>query len=167
VNGNRHGQRANDLGGFVDDDELLATLRAALSSDAATAEDGALSRIIAAGRAAWAWRTIDEELAELAYDSADRPALAGLRGGVAPPRQLTFAHGDMRLELEVGPEAMLGQVLPPRPVHVQLQVPDGPSRELDSDDQGRFIVEPALTGPVRLRCSLPDTGPVVTSWVLL
>jgi hypothetical protein len=158
----------SDLGGFVDDDELLAVVRAALADEAAVAnEHPALPMVMESGRAVWSWRTIDEELAELAYDSADRPALAGLRGGVVPPRQMTFALGDVRLELEISQDAVLGQVLPPRPVHVQVEVPGGPGRELDSDGQGRFVVEPALSGPVRLRCSMPDAAPVVTGWVLL
>jgi hypothetical protein len=166
----------------MDDEELLTVLRGALAAEGSadeSVEESAtieastrpdeltLSGIVEAGRAAWSWRTIDEELAELAYDSADRPALAGLRGGTLPPRQLTFEYGALRLELEVGTYGLLGQVLPPQPVHVQVRVPDGSGPELDSDGQGRFVVEPALTGPVQLRCSPPDADPLVTGWVLL
>jgi hypothetical protein len=151
----------------------MTTLRGALAeegTEAMTADEHPLRGVVEAGRTAWAWRTVDEELAELAelvYDSADQPALAGLRGGQVPPRHLTFEHGATRLELEVGADGMLGQILPPQLARIQLQGPDGPGRELDSDGQGRFVVEPALTGPVRLRCSLPDADSLVTGWVLL
>jgi hypothetical protein len=141
----------------MEDDELLTALRAALVEN----------EVVEAGRAAWPWRGVDAELAELAYDSADRPALAGLRSSTVPPRQLTFESGPVRLELEVGPQRILGQVLPPQEVHIQLQVPEGPGQEFDSDGQGRFIVEPTLTGPVRLRCSRSGADPIVTDWVLL
>lgn len=154
----------------MNDDELMTTLHRVLTEDgteAATVDGHPLRAIVEAGRAAWSWRTVDEELAELAYDSADQPAFAGLRGGRVPPRHLTFEHGATRLELEVGADGMLGQIMPPQVVHVHLQGPDGSGRELDSDGQGRFVVEPALTGPVRLRCSLPGAEPLVTGWVLL
>ena len=152
------------------DDELMTMLHRALAGDgteAATVDGHPLRAIVEAGLAAWSWRTVDEELAELVYDSADQPAFAGLRGGRVPPRHLTFEHGGTRLELEAGANGLLGQILPPQAVHVHLQGPDGSGQQLDSDGQGRFMVEPALTGPVRLRCSLPDADTLVTGWVLL
>jgi hypothetical protein len=173
----------------MDDDRLLTTLRAALAgADAPTGKDLSamsisdaqelsqpvpadeeqdVSRVVEAGLLAWSFRDLDERLAALAFDSADRPALAGLRGGTVPPRILTFETDALRLELEVGAHRMLGQVLPPQVVRIRMEVPDGPAREFDSDGQGRFVVEPALTGPVQLRCLPPDAEPLVTSWVLL
>lgn len=173
----------------MDDDRLLTVLRAALAgADPASGEDlvamdlagaetfgeplpadeePAVSGVVEAGRLAWSFRDLDERLAELSFDSADHPALAGLRGDTLPPRALTFETGALRLELEVGAHCMLGQVLPPQIVRIRMDAPDGSVREFDSDSQGRFVVEPALTGPVQLRCLPPDAEPLVTSWMLL
>ena len=64
------------------DDELLELVGRALR----TAEP-VPDRVIAGARAAWTWRTIDEELAELVFDSAVE--LTGVRSEDTA-RQLTF-----------------------------------------------------------------------------
>ncbi|HZM80768.1 MAG TPA: hypothetical protein VFC19_34020 [Candidatus Limnocylindrales bacterium] len=147
----------------MDDGELLRVLRQALARQESTTQ----AEIVESGLAAWTWRTMDEELAALAYDSADHPSLAGLRGTATAPRQLTFEFGEVRLELEVGPRRMLGLVLPANVAQVELHTPDGEIQRFETDGQGRFVVEPALTGPVRLRCHLPGAEPWMTGWVLI
>ena len=55
-----------------------------------------------AARSAFAWRTVDEELAELMRDSADAEEEAGLLvRGPSGPRQLSFESPRMGIELEV------------------------------------------------------------------
>ena len=66
----------------VSDDELLDAGR----PRAACRRPGARPRV-AGARAAWTWRTIDEELAELVFDSAAE--LTGVRSEDTA-RQLTF-----------------------------------------------------------------------------
>ena len=55
-----------------------------------------------AARAAFTWRTVDAELAELMRDSADAEEEAGMlvRGG-GGPRQLSFESPRLGIELEV------------------------------------------------------------------
>jgi hypothetical protein len=116
--------------------------------------------------AAWSWRTIDEELAELAYDSAGEPELAGVRGDATRHRQLTFEADGASLELELFGRELLGQVLPGRRVRVRLSTPDGPGRELDSDDRGRFRVADVPSGVFRLSYDAHDGPRRSTGWIL-
>ena len=66
----------------VSDDDLLELVGRALR-----AADPVPDRVIDGARAAWTWRTIDEELAELVFDSAAE--LTGVRSEDTA-RQLTF-----------------------------------------------------------------------------
>ena len=97
--------------------ELLAAMRAA-----GTALDPVPDLVIEAAKAAWTWRTIDAELAELTYDSwTDDKELAGVRGAVAAPssRLLSFEARDLAVELEIVVEGdrrrLVGQIVPPSP----------------------------------------------------
>ena len=74
------------------DDDLEIRLSRALD-----ASDPIPEHVLEAARAAIGWRTIDAELAELLHE--DSKELAGVRGGDAGPRHLTFAAGDVELEL--------------------------------------------------------------------
>ena len=64
------------------DDELLELVGRALR-----AAEPVPDQVVAGARAAWTWRTIDEELAELVFDSAAE--LTGVRSEDTA-RQLTF-----------------------------------------------------------------------------
>ncbi len=125
------------------------------------------AEVVAASRAAFAWRTIDAELAELAYDSwlDDRP-LAGVRraGG---PRQLTFETPGLTVEVELvdgDHPRMVGQLVPPGPGVVEVRHPEG-SMETPVDGLGRFVVERLPAGPVSLRCHPDGAGTIDTDWV--
>lgn len=124
--------------------------------------------LLAAAEAAFTWRTVDAELAELIFDSrADAESLAVVRGG-GEPRLLTFHAAELTVEVEVtraGPEhRLVGQLLPPGPARVQVRHPDG-VLDLDADELGRFIAERVAPGPVSLRCERGGEGQVVTDWV--
>ena len=58
-------------------------------------------RAIEAGQAAFAWRTIDAELAALVHDSLADAAPAGVRGGEEPPALLTFESPHLLVEVKV------------------------------------------------------------------
>ncbi|GAB3955588.1 hypothetical protein GCM10029976_098820 [Kribbella albertanoniae] len=71
-----------------DDGQLLEALR-----DALVTEQEVPRAFVEAGKAAFAWRTIDAELAALTYDSA----WAGPRGGLGPlGRERDVAGADVR-----------------------------------------------------------------------
>jgi hypothetical protein len=135
--------------------------------------------LVRAAEAAFTWRGVDAELAELAFDSlADRESLALVRGG-GEPRLLTFHAADLTIELEILPAApghlqpagaehrLIGQLLPGGPARVQVRHPDG-VLEVEADELGRFAAERIATGPISLRCVQSGPGssaPVVTEWV--
>jgi hypothetical protein len=159
----------------VRDDELLAELRTLFSE-----VDPPDPLLLEQARLAFAWRTIDADLAELAYDSvADLEVLAGVRDGGAAgsgPRLLGFGtdragEDGVTVEVEVNTErarsTLVGQLMPPMPATVSVYSSGtctGPVAVLPADDLGRFRIDPVPIGPVRLRI---DTGDRVieTSWV--
>ena len=123
------------------------------------------SRVVSAAKASYAWRTVDDELAALVYDSADETVgLVGVRGGSA--RQLTFSSGAVTIELEVGAGAkgVVGQLMPAQPASLELRHPDG-SLYLAADELGRFDIDRVPDGPVSLRCEPVSGGRVATDWV--
>src|SRR3954451_11891577 len=132
---------------WVDDERWLADLREALQEARQVPRS-----VLEAGYSAYAWRTIDAELAELTYDSStEDPALAGARSQQAPLRALTFATGSVTLELQIEPPVLLGQVVPPQPGELLVSLGDGTSRTVPVDDLGCFTVDPIPAVPFRLR----------------
>ena len=116
-------------------------------------EDGA--------RAAFTWRTVDAELAELMRDSAEaseEEAGSLVRGGHGP-RQLSFESPRLGIELEVtatGPRErrLAGQLLPPAAATVTIERPGEDGLSVQADDLGRFVLEGLKAGVVRLHVAL-------------
>ena len=144
------------------DDELLDLLGRALRAAEPVpdhVQDGA--------RAAWTWRTIDAELAELVFDSAAE--LTGVRSE-DQARQVTFQAPGVEIEVMVIDDAVrriVGQLIPPAEHTVELH---GADRVLETttDHLGRFSFDEVLAGPVRLTVRGADGEPVIhTEWVLL
>ncbi len=102
-------------------DELAHWVAAALARHDPVPDD-----VVEAAKGSYSWRTIDAELAELAYDStADATPLAGVRG-VARTRTLSFEAPDLTVEVEVeeaGARTVTGQLVPPQPATVELRQP--------------------------------------------
>jgi hypothetical protein len=154
-----------------DDERLLAAL-----ADAVRAARAVPSDFVEAGKAAYSWRTIDAELATLTYDSAAELTTPG-RGLVQPGtraepavlRALTFASPRLEIELQIGADSLLGQVVPPTAgrVEVQLASDTVAVAAVAIDQVGWFEVRPAPTGPFRLRVSTADEPDVLTGWVTL
>lgn len=123
--------------------------------------------VSAAARAAFAWRAMGGELAELIYDSwVDDSALAGVRGS-SDTRQLTFEAPGLTVEVEVGEGAaprLVGQLVPAYPGTVELRHGGG-SLTVAVDDTGRFAAENLPAGPLSLRCTADASSPVETEWV--
>ena len=146
----------------VSDDDLLELVARALR-----AADPVPDRVLDGARAAWTWRTIDEELAELVFDSAAE--LTGVRSEDTA-RQLTFRAPGMEIEVMVTDEAtrrIVGQLVPPGAFTITLLVGDAALAET-TDRLGRFSFDAVAPGPVRLVVADPDgTAVVTTEWVLL
>jgi hypothetical protein len=117
--------------------------------------------VLAAARAIWSWRTIDAELAELAYDSAlDRAGPALVRSGDGE-RTLTFESADdPSLAIEVGVLRLetcrvVGQIVPPQPAHGTIRHAGGEAA-IAVDELGRFVVEDVPRGLVRFVFTLGE-----------
>lgn len=150
-----------------EDDELFAALGEAV---AARADD---DRRRAAAKAAFTWRTVDAELAELLHDSA-LDAGAAVRSVAAAPRTLSFGrrHDQDRvtLELEITDGDLLGEVIgttqPGATTTVTVQRPGVADVEVAVDAGGFFTVPGVGTGPVRFRVQGAGAG-LTTDWVTL
>lgn len=148
------------------DDPLLEELRQLFNR-----LDPVPERVDEGARAAFAWRTIDAELAELTRDSAvehgAEPALVRAEGG---PRLLSFESERFTLELEVTSETpqrlrLLGQIVPAARAEIEVQQESG-TVSTEADDLGRFLIEGLNPGPARLRCRLP-VADLFTQWTQL
>jgi hypothetical protein len=146
-----------------DDDRMLAELGEAVRAAAEVP-----ARFIAAGKAAFAWRTVDAELAALRYDSAlAGPVLAGTRAEDATLRALTFVASQLTVEVEVTAEALLGQVVPPAAGEVEIHGRNGPVGTVSIDEVGWFVVRPVPARMVRLHIHTADGRSALTQWVTL
>lgn len=147
------------------EDELYEELRAVLHR-----ADPVPAAVEEAARASFTWRTVDAELAELAYDSAlDDDRLAGVRSVAAGPRTVTFEGAGVTVEVEVAEEGgrrrLLGQLVPPGVASVDVRHGAGVVT-VTADEVGRFTVEALPPGPVSLRCTPAGGGAAVeTSWL--
>jgi hypothetical protein len=112
---------------------------------------------------AFALRTLDAELAEIAFDSWAEQAATRVRGAGAP-RLLTFRAGTVEVELEVSGRRLLGRVVPAGETDVRVQRRDG-ERVVRTDALGRFTADALDPGPLRVRVAPRALGPVVTSWI--
>ncbi|HEX4658082.1 MAG TPA: hypothetical protein VH307_11910 [Streptosporangiaceae bacterium] len=128
-------------------------------------------RLVQAAVDAYAWRTVDADLAELVFDSLADQDEAALVRGRQQERLLSFRAGGLTIEVEVtaaGPSRrLIGQLVPPQRAEVEIRHQDEVVT-LITDEFGRFIAESLPAGPVSLRCSPADQAhrsPVVTDWV--
>jgi hypothetical protein len=145
----------------MSDEQLLAELREALNT-AEQVPDG----FGAAGKAAFAWRTVDAELAALAQEASDADALAGVRAERAAVRALSFLASDISIELEVTPDALLGQLVPARAGTIEVQFQDGSRQTVTVDESGWFAIRPLPSAMFRLHLQTANDN-VITEWVRL
>jgi hypothetical protein len=147
----------------LDDDELLAALKGALSARHAVPDE-----FVEAAKNAFAWHNIDAELAQLTYDSTSglEPAAMATRSDTAAIRELTFTSARLTIELEVTADSLFGQVIPAQAATIEIQPRTGGATLVSSDEVGFFSVETIPSGPFRLRCRAVGVD-VVTAWVEL
>lgn len=125
--------------------------------------------VLEAGRAAFAMRAIDAELAELVADSAYDDAELVTRAVVSDVRMLSFECGDVSVELDVETDPWSRSLR----VHgiavgavgdvVVVRTASRTSVPLDAD--GRFDAGDVEPGPLRLELATADGRRVTTSWV--
>jgi hypothetical protein len=144
-----------------DDDELLARLAEAQVAAASVPRD-----FIEAGKAAYAWRTIDAELAELVYDSA-LEAQSGVivRAEEAHLRSFTFTSSAVTIEIEVTDRALLGQLVPLQAGEVEVVTSAGSTQVELIDEVGCFTIRPVPAGSFRLHCRTATGLFVSTGWL--
>ena len=122
--------------------------------------------VVEAARAAYVWRTIDAELAELTADSA--MATSGVRSSSAP-RLLTFEGAGVEVEVEVAETGstrrLSAQLVPVGPAQVTVRWSGG-TKETIADELGRFAVDGVPAGSVSLVVERVGVEhPIVTSWI--
>ncbi len=146
-----------------DDDALLSAIKHALR-EAGDVPD----TFIEAGKTSYAWHNIDAELAALTYDSSqDVLAAATTRAEPAALRCLTFEAKNLTIELEIMPDALHGQLVPPQAGTVELRHADGAITTAEVNDVGYFATAPLPAGTFRLQCTMTGGGSILTDWITL
>jgi hypothetical protein len=151
-----------------DDDVLVAELRAALAERAEVPPD-----LVAAARAAFAWRTVDEELLllEPAFDSAAPQGALAVRSAPTTTggsgRLLVFDGAGYRIDLEIDDVAgIVGQVTPAGEGTVRGETAHGVHDEAPIDEVGCFQLRGPATGVLRVRAEVGGRM-VSTGWINL
>jgi len=144
-----------------DDEELLAALKKAMRAYRAVSPG-----FLEAGRGAYAWYRIGEELAQLTFDSA-RDVTVSLRSEPASVRALTFtaASAELTIELEIVEEALIGQVVPMQHGTVEIRALTEAIAATPVDDLGVFRICPVPVGPFRLSYRATSGAAVLTGWI--
>lgn len=145
---------------WSDDDQLLSLLKAAREAGRDVPPE-----IVDAGKAAFAWRNIDAELAALTYDSYLTDAGSVTRAEPAPLRALTFATAQITIELEVTADTLVGQIVPEEAGSVTARLDTGQTADADIDEMGYFVFRPIPPGRFRLRCRTQSGADVLTGWI--
>ena len=144
-----------DRSSVADDDRLFAELRAAVDS-----VDPVPERLLDGARSAFVWRTIDEELAQLTFDSLADPEVL-VRSGQAV--HLRFATSASGIEIEIADDAIIGQVVPPATA-VRLLRRSGEPIDVVCDAFGQFTTDDPPSGPIRILVVYEDGHDVATEW---
>lgn len=123
-------------------------------------------RLVREAVSAYAFHTIDAELAELTFDSLDPEHAVAVRGP-GGPRLLTFEAATLTVEIEITEDGdarrLTGQISPPRPADVDLRCRHL-RRTVRADDLGRFGCDGLTAGLLGVRCRTAEET-VVTDWV--
>jgi hypothetical protein len=143
---------------MTDDERLIAELAEAVRVGGEVPPD-----FVAAGKALFAWRTVDADLATLTHDSAADPVGAGTRAEPGA-RALTFVSGDLSVELELTGDTLLGQVVPPESGRVELHGIGGRVAEVPVDESGWFALRGVPAPMFRLSVHT-GAGTLVTEWI--
>ena len=117
-------------------------------------------------RAAFAWRTIDDDLMSLAHDSLHAEELLVRSAAVSAPRVVGFQGTGFSLEIEVDGSTMMGQVLPGRECQISVVTSAGEPNVVVTDESGFFSTRAPGPGPVRFTVTY-DGSVQSTEWMTL
>lgn len=145
-----------------EDEELLARLREGLAESDSVPDD-----VTAFAKAAFSWRTIDAELAELEFDSVDEDLPAGVRSSTTA-RMISFQAGQWMLDVEYDETTgrLLGHVSPQDEYTVELHS-SGAIFTAQSDELGRFEATGVSPGPLSMVLRFTDGAVIKTQWIVL
>jgi len=145
-----------------DDDQLMARLRKGLGeSDAAPAD------VTSFAKAAFTWRDIDAELAELEFDSVDEEVPSGVRS-TGTARMVSFQAGQWILDVEYDETTgrLMGHIAPSARYTIELHTA-GTFFTTSSDESGRFHADGVIPGPLSLVLRFEDGQVIKTQWIVL
>lgn len=111
---------------------------------------------------AFALHDLDSRIAELTFDSV--VDAIPVRGATGAPRMLTFHAGEVTVDVELTPQGLMGQVLPPQPARIEVLSGPQAGSPLTADDMGRFTCEASPSGPFALRLRTGEQV-IVTDWL--
>lgn len=142
--------------------ELIAALRQGLSES-----DPVPSDVSKFAKASYTWRSIDAELAELEYDSAEETLPSGVRSS-ATARMISFQVGQWMLDIEYDESSgrLIGAISPGTAYAIDLHSP-GALFTTESDEDGRFTAEGISAGPLSMVLRFHDGGVIKTQWIVL
>jgi hypothetical protein len=148
---------------LFDDDQLAAELACAIRSAGPIPD-----LVITAARAAIEFRTLDDELARLTYDSADNAELAAtFRSATASVRSFAFECGHRILELDVVADSIVGLLRPAVEGEIVIETPADVLGCGSIGASGMFCVAVAPSGLVRFRVDASECATLTTEWVRL
>ncbi len=144
-------------GDLHDDDVLLGVLGRVLDATEAPPADA-----VEAAYAAVELGGVNEELAELVFDSVRDHDLVQMRAVDAEVRMLSFVNDHITLDVELHADGrtLVGQMSPSEDGQLQVEQTNGSVTPVDLDRFGRFRVA-VEAGPLRLRA----VGQMVTPWI--
>ena len=152
----------NDFSTSREDDQLLAQLQAGLSQS-----DSVPSDVTEFAIAAFSWRNIDAELAELDFDSIEEDLPAGVRSSTTA-RMISFQVGKWMLDVEFDETSgrLMGHISPEAQYTVELHTA-GALFAVESDEVGRFSADGIVRGPLSMVLRFADGEVIKTQWVVL
>jgi hypothetical protein len=145
-----------------EEERLIARLRRGLEESEPVPTD-----VGEFARAAFSWRDIDADLAELEFDSVDEEQPVGVRSS-ATARMVSFQAGQWMLDVEHDPIAgrLIGAISPRAEYRVELHTA-GAVFTIASDDAGRFEADGVNAGPLSMILHFNDRQVIKTQWVVL
>ncbi|MFI9551878.1 hypothetical protein [Nonomuraea endophytica] len=125
------------------DERLLAELARALRAGKRVPPEA-----VAAGKAVFAWRAPDAELAAGDLDT------------------MIYHAAGLTIEVEIAADALMVRLTPAQPAEVEARGPILPPRPATPGETGRFTIRPLPRFPFYLLCRTAGGRKIVTGWIL-
>lgn len=149
------------------DDELVAALKEAM----ATADHPQRDLVVANAKDAFGFQQLDEELAQLVYDSLLDAEAATASRATNAPRVVVFETDTLSVEIEIVGDSIVGQIAPSGDVAITVEVPDRAPFHVEADELGCFSLSADAVGSVNkgpLRFQIErNQKKTITEWTYL